>query len=84
MNFKNIGLSRIFLLLILFYVLGFTHFLGGPFGLARFLFYCILIGFIILILFIWKILKFANKISKASKEQEIEKETIKVDATIIE
>ena len=85
MYYKTIKPGKIILLLIIFYLLGFTHFLGGPFGLAKFIFFCILIGGVLFFFFLWKIVRFADKISKSVDEQGTNKnETIKVDATIIE
>lgn len=89
MYLKKIKLGNIFLILAVLYFLGYTHFLGGPYGIAKFFFVLILISAIIFGFFIFWSLSFIkntfNKKNKFnSKMQKENNETIKVDAKIIE
>ena len=89
MHFGKIKIGNSFLLLVLFYFLGYTHFLGGPYWLARFYFILMLLGALFFFIFIWGILRFTKKMFQKqndSFDKKIEEkgETIKVDATIIE
>jgi len=82
-------MARNFLLIILLYLLGFTHFLGGPYWLAKFFFFVFLIGVILFSVFAWGTIKFTSKIFKnnfnnSNSSQPEKEETIKVDAKIIE
>ena len=87
----KIGGNSFWILLIL-YFLGFTHFLGGPYSLARFFFILILVGTIAFFLILWSIAHFAKKVIKnqinnfnnENMQSKENIETIKVDAKIIE
>lgn len=72
-------ITRTIAFLIIFYLLGYTHFLGGPFWLARFLFVITAIGVIILFILMWKLVSFTRKVKVST-----DKETIKVDVKVIE
>lgn len=68
------------MILLALYLLGYTRFLGGPYGLARFLFLILLIGafvFFVIIYFLWSF--FRRKITPKTEDEKI-----KVDVTIIE
>ncbi len=78
---KKIGNTIFFFFLILFYLLGYTNILGGPFGLGKFLFIITLIGVFIGLIFFWKISKLAQKISKPEVKKD---ETINVESKIVE
>ena len=81
-----------FWILLLLYFLGYTHFLGGPYGLARFFFMLILVGTLAFFLILWAIARFAKKVIKnqinnfnnQNNQTEENNETIKVDVKIIE
>jgi len=81
-----------FWILLLLYFLGYTHFLGGPYGLAKFFFIFILAGTVIFFLVIFALAMFAKKVIKnqmnnfnnQNNSNEESSETIKVDAKIIE
>ena len=83
-------IGNMFLILIVLYFLGYTSFLGGPYGLAKFFFVVILIGVIIFWLSIFWLLGFVRKIFRDKRgkfsEEVIEEsnETIKVDAKVVE
>ena len=82
-------INRNFLILILLYFLGFTHFLGGPYGLAKFFFFFFLLGTLAFAIFVSGATIFAKRIFKKrmgnfDNSANKEKETIKVDAEIIE
>ena len=87
----KIGGNSFWILLVL-YFLGFTHFLGGPYGLAKFFFIFILAGTVIFFLVIFAIAMFAKKVIKNKMNNFNNKnnqtyensETIKVDVKIIE
>jgi uncharacterized membrane protein len=76
-----IKISRTFIILVILFLLGYTSFLGGPFGLAKILFVLILIGTIIFSVFVWRLKTFSKNINI---KQEAKKETIKVDVKVIE
>jgi uncharacterized membrane protein len=76
-----IKISRFFIFLIILFFLGYTNFLGGPFGLAKFLFVVTLVGTIVFSIFLWRIKIFSKKISL---KEEDKKEAIKVDVKVIE
>jgi hypothetical protein len=76
-----IKINRTIIFLILFYFLGYTHFLGGPFWLARFFFVVTIIWTTFFMIFIWKLKIFSKKISVKSEERN---ETLKVDVKVIE
>jgi hypothetical protein len=80
MNFFRIKIGNTFLLLIVLYFLGYTHILGGPFWLAKFLFIIILFGTLLFSIFIFFVSNFFKK--KTMKKSFDDK--IKVDAKIIE
>ena len=89
MYFRRIKFWNSFLVLLLLYFLGYTHFLGGPYWLARFLFILMLLGALFLLLFIWGIVRFLKRIFRRQTNNPDnpslgESETIKVDAEIIE
>lgn len=73
-------ISRTIIFLIIFYVLGYTHFLGGPFWFARFLFVTTLVGIIIFSIFMWKLVG----LSKKGNVKRESTETLKVDVKVIE
>lgn len=73
-------ISRTIIFLAIFYFLGYTHFLGGPFWLARFLFVVTVVGMIIVSIFTWKLISFSKKINTKSEETGI----LKVDVKVIE
>ena len=84
-------ISGNFLTLIALYFLGYTHFLGGPYGLAKFFFILMIIGsfgfyFILLglSLFTGRIIGKRIKFFSSKKYSQNKEETIKVDAKIIE
>lgn len=84
----KIGGNSFWILLLLF-LLGYTHFLGGPYGLARFFFVLILVGTVLLLLALWMIARFAKKVidrgmNNFENKTIEENETIKVDAKIIQ
>lgn len=74
-------ISRTFIILIIFFILGYTNLLGGPFGFPKFLFIVTLIGIILFYIFIWRIKSFSEKISIKSNKKE---EAIKVDVKVVE
>lgn len=90
MYLGKIKIGNIFLILVVLYFLGYTHFLGGPYGLAKFFFILILVGIVIFWLSIFSLVGFVRKIFRDKRgkfsEEVIEEnnETIKVDAKIIE
>ncbi len=89
MYFRKIKIGNSFLLLIILYILGYTHLFGGPYFLAKFFFVLMLIGALVFSLFIWGMASFANKIFKKrmsnfGNKVEEKSETIKVDAKIVE
>ena len=83
-------ISGNFLSLIILFFLGYTHFLGGPYGLAKFFFILILIGTFGFYFFMYGIALFAKKMLGRSinfghkQNTPKDNETIKVDAKIIE
>jgi hypothetical protein len=89
MYFKKIKIGNSFLILLVLYFLGYTHFLGGPYGVARFFFIGILIGTGVLILSLWAVARFTKKVLKNQMNNFDENvhstnEPIKVDAKIVE
>ena len=93
MNFKQMKIGgNSFWILLLLYFLGYTHFLGGPYGLARFFFVLILVGTLIFFLVLFIIAYFAKKVIKnqmnnfnnQNNQTEENSETIKVDVKIVE
>lgn len=76
-------ISGSFLTMLLIWILGFTHFLGGPYLFFRVIFWIGILPFLIFaFLFILMIFK-ARKISKIDTESQSQ-ETIHVEATIKE
>lgn len=92
MYLRRIKIGNSFLILLVLFFLGYTHFLGGPYWLAKFLFIVILIGTLFLLLFVWGMVGFTKRIFKKRISDFDEKshgvrgenDTIKVDAKIIE
>ncbi len=91
MYLRSIKFGNSFLLILLFFFLGYTHFLGGPYWLAKFLFFVMIFGTLFISIFITGLSMFAGralkkrmKIFRNSKEHEKDNETIKVDAKIVE
>jgi membrane protein implicated in regulation of membrane protease activity len=89
MDFRKIKVGNSLILLIVLYFLGYTHFLGGPYGLAKFFFLVVLFGTLILLVTTWWVARFAKRLLKKQMEKsrnmsEEKGETIKVDAKIIE
>ena len=85
MHFTKIKIGRILLIMLALFLLGFTHFLGGPYGLAKFFFLFFAIGGILFIFVMWRILSFANKLTKGAEKMGVKiEETIKVESTIVE
>ena len=89
MHFKQIKIGNSFLILLALYILGYTHFLGGPYGLAKFLFLTILVFTLIFLFFVFGFISYIKKIFKkqvSNSYSTIEEkgETIKVDATIVD
>jgi uncharacterized membrane protein len=80
MKFIRTKIGNTFLLLILLYFFGYTSILGGPFGLARFLFVVILIGTLLFSIFIYLLSNFLREKTRG----KVSDEKIKVDAKIIE
>lgn len=72
-------ISKIVLFMALFFVLGYTHLFGGPYGFFKFLFVLSLIGVIITFLILRKIFLLFKTTTKKSED-----ETIKVDSKVIE
>jgi len=65
----------------LFFILGWTEVLSGPFGFFRFLFWFLLIPFVILQIVFWKIFSSFKKLVKRAKNRmDEEVNTIKVEA----
>lgn len=71
--------------------MGYTHFLGGPYGLAKFFLWFFIIGTLFFSIFVTGLSFFAGRmigkytgIFSARKEVPKEGETIKVDAKIID
>jgi hypothetical protein len=79
-------INRNFLILILLYFLGFTGFLGGPYGLAKFFFFFFLLGTLVFAIFVSSAGFLTRRMFLRRKDKKIEKEreTIKVEAEIIE
>ena len=76
-------ISGSFLTMLLIWILGFTHFLGGPFLFFRVIFWIGILPFLITIfMFILMFLK-TRKILK-NTENEVNRETLHVEATIKE
>ncbi|MEI7810340.1 MAG: hypothetical protein WCI41_02160 [bacterium] len=76
---------RTIIFLFLFYSLGYTHFLGGPYWFFRFIFVITIVGMIFTILFFWRVKVFSRRVSiKTDHQYDGNNETIKVDAKIIE
>jgi len=69
------------LALALFFILGWTEVLSGPFGFFRFLFFFLLIPFGVLQLVFWKLFSsFKKLVQKAKNRVDDEVNTIKVEA----
>ncbi len=87
---RKIKIGNSFLILLLLYILGYTHLLGGPYGFAKFLFVAFFVGVFGFFLFIWGLANFAKKTLEKEMDKfggnkiENENETIKVDAKIVE
>jgi hypothetical protein len=84
----KIGGNTLLVLLIL-YLFGYTHLLGGPFWLAKFFFVLILAGallFWLIILFVARLSDriFKKQMNRFGSQIGKEEEKIKVDAKIIE
>ena len=86
-------ISGNFLLLLVLFFLGFTHFLGGPYVLAKIFFFLMLFGTFIFSIIVIILSIFAGKfISKGFSifryrkinEKAKNEETIKVDAKVVE
>lgn len=87
MNLKIIQLRKTALYLIIFYIFGYTHFFGGSFWLARFLFVTILSINLISLIFTWGMMHVTKKViynKNTSSASGNIKETIKVESKIIE
>lgn len=68
------------LALALFFALGWTETLGGPFGFFKFVFWFLAIPFVVLEIVFWKIYSKAKSlIQKAKNRVDEEVNTIKVD-----
>lgn len=68
------------LILILLFILSFTHLLGGPFGLAKFFFFILLIGYGLISIPIYL---FYKLVKKASRKAGVATEQIFVKAEVI-
>ena len=76
-------ISGSFLMMLIIWILGFTHFLGGPYLFFKVIFWIALLPFFIFaFLFILMLLK-AKKISKINTEPQ-NQETLHVEVTIKE
>jgi hypothetical protein len=64
------------LLLALFFILGFTSVLGGPFMIGRIFFYLFLIGGGTTSFILWKIIKFTKQITKKAVDDTIHVENV--------
>ena len=89
MHIGRIKIGNSFLVLLALYLLGYTHFLGGPYGLARFFFIGFLICVALLVVFLWGMARFTKNIFKKQinnfdNKMNENNETIKVDAKIID
>lgn len=93
MYFRKIKFGNTALVLLALYILGYTHLLGGPYGVARFFFVLILVGALVFWLTIFSIAGFTRRIYKkqirnfnrsSGNAKGGEEEKIKVDAKIIE
>ncbi len=88
MNLKVIQFRKTALFLILLYVLGYTHFFGVTFWLARFLFVIILSGSLLSFIFTYWMLYLTKKIIKKNQANRSASggmnETIKVESKVIE
>lgn len=75
-------ISGSFLAMLLIWLLGFTHFLGGPFIFFKVIFWIILLPYIIttffLILMILKTKKFIKRVGKSQNQ-----ETLHVESEVI-
>jgi amino acid permease len=68
------------LALALFFILGWTDLLSGPFGFFRFLFWFLLIPFTILQILFWKLFRrFKRMVQRAKNRVDEEVNTIKVN-----
>ncbi|MEI7765301.1 MAG: hypothetical protein WCI93_01810, partial [bacterium] len=61
---KKIKIGNSFLILLVLYFLGYTHFLGGPYGLARFFFVAFFVGVFAIFVFIWALARFTKRTLK--------------------
>ncbi len=64
------------LLLALFFILGFTSVLGGPFMIGKFFFYVFLIGAGTVSFISWKVIKFTKQITKKEVNRTIHVENV--------
>ena len=76
-------ISGSFLTMLIVWLLGFTHFLGGPFLLFRFIFWIVLLPFFIAVFFILLIFMKTKKLFRDKRKSQNGK-TIHVDAEIRE
>jgi hypothetical protein len=68
------------LALALFFILGWTELLSGPFGFFRFLFWFLLIPFTVLQIFFWKLFSgFKKLVQRAKNRVDEEVNTIRVE-----
>lgn len=77
-------ISKSFLAMFIVWLLGFTHFLGGPYSFFRFIFWVALLpviisGFLIMLLFFK-----TKKNLRKNTDQDQKQETLHVDAVIKE
>jgi len=76
-------ISGSFLTMLIIWLLGFTHFLGGPYLFFRVIFWIALLPFFIAIFFLILMILKVKKISKINIESQ-NQETLHVEATIKE
>ena len=76
-------ISGSFLTMLIIWLLGFTHFFGGPFLLFRIIFWVALLPFFIAVFFILLIFMKTKRLFRDTKKSQ-NSETIHVDAEVKE
>jgi len=76
-------ISGSFFTMLIIWLLGFTHFLGGPYGFFKFIFWLALLPFFIVI-FVFILMLFKVKKISQIHTQSQDQETIHVEAEIRE
>ena len=77
-------ISSSFITMLIIWLLGFTHFLGGPYVLFKFIFWLALLPFFIAIFFLVLMIFKTRKLMKFSKIKQQKQETIHVEAEVKE